>query len=157
MLQKLDNEQEFQDADADYGYLLQPAYYLGVLRRRWPYFLIPFCSVVLVGGAITYLWPAAYFSEGKILVQSQLIPTELVRPTVTSAAQERIQVIDAQTAAILDTQDVSSYPGGKYLVWNISGNVIFKVTLTSGANALVSGLFLDPVGGVASQTQPPTP
>ena len=97
MLQKLDHEQEFQDADADYGYLLQPAYYLGVLKRRWSYFLIPFCSVVLVGGAITYLWPAAYFSEGKILVQSQLIPTELVRPTVTSAAQERIQVIEQRT------------------------------------------------------------
>ena len=44
-----------------------------------------------------YLWPATYFSEGKILVQSQQIPTELVRPTVTSAAQERIQVIEQRT------------------------------------------------------------
>jgi anti-sigma-K factor RskA len=53
--------------------------------------------VILVGGAITYFWPATYFSEGKILVQSQQIPTELVRPTVTSAAQERIQVIEQRT------------------------------------------------------------
>src|SRR5260370_26685268 len=95
MLQKLDNEQEFHDAD--FGHLLQPAYYLGLLRRRWPYFLIPFLSVLLIGGAVTYLWPATYFSEGKILVQSQQIPTELVRPTVTSAAQERIQVIEQRT------------------------------------------------------------
>jgi uncharacterized protein involved in exopolysaccharide biosynthesis len=95
MLQKLDSEQEFHDAD--FGYLLQPAYYLGLLRRRWPYFLIPFVSVLLAGGAVTYLWPATYFSEGKILVQSQQIPTELVRPTVTSAAQERIQVIEQRT------------------------------------------------------------
>jgi uncharacterized protein involved in exopolysaccharide biosynthesis len=95
MLQKLDSEQEFHDADL--GYLLQPAYYLGLLRRRWPYFLIPFVSVLLVGSAVTYLWPATYFSEGKILVQSQQIPTELVRPTVTSAAQERIQVIEQRT------------------------------------------------------------
>ena len=36
-------------------------------------------------------------SEGKILVQSQQIPTELVRPTVTSAAQEQIQVIQQRT------------------------------------------------------------
>jgi uncharacterized protein involved in exopolysaccharide biosynthesis len=43
------------------------------------------------------LWPATYLSEGKILVQSQQIPTELVRPTVTSAAQERIQVIEQRT------------------------------------------------------------
>lgn len=97
MLQKLDSEQEFHDGDADFGYLLQPAYYLGVLRRRWPYFLIPFVSVLLAGGAVTYLWPATYFSEGKILVQSQQIPSELVRPTVTSAAQERIQVIEQRT------------------------------------------------------------
>ena len=43
------------------------------------------------------LLPATYLSEGKILVQSQQIPTELVRPTVTSAAQERIQVIEQRT------------------------------------------------------------
>jgi len=97
MLQKLQSEQELQEADADFGYLLQPAYYLGLLRRRWPYFFIPFLSVLLIGGAVTYLWPTTYLSEGKILVQSQQIPTELVRPTVTSAAQERIQVIEQRT------------------------------------------------------------
>ena len=43
------------------------------------------------------LWPPTYLSEGKILVQSQQIPTELVRPTVTNAAQERIQVIEQRT------------------------------------------------------------
>ena len=46
---------------------------------------------------VALLWPATYLSEGKILVQSQQIPTELVRPTVTSAAQERIQVIEQRT------------------------------------------------------------
>jgi uncharacterized protein involved in exopolysaccharide biosynthesis len=97
MLQKLNSEPEFQDTEPDFGHLLQPAYYLGVLKRRWSYFLIPFLSVLLVGGAVTYLWPATYFSDGKILVQSQQIPTELVRPTVTSAAQERIQVIEQRT------------------------------------------------------------
>src|ERR1700757_4159228 len=95
MLQKLDSEPDFPDTDL--GYLLQPAYYLGVLKRRWPYFLIPFVTVLLAGDAVTYLWSPTYLSEGKILVQSQQIPTELVRPTVTSAAQERIQVIEQRT------------------------------------------------------------
>src|SRR5215211_8246502 len=95
MLQKLDIEPEFPDTDL--SYLLQPAYYFGLLKRRWPYFLVPFASVLLIGGAVTFLWPATYSSEGKILVQSQQIPTELVRPTVTSAAQERIQVIEQRT------------------------------------------------------------
>jgi uncharacterized protein involved in exopolysaccharide biosynthesis len=95
MLQKLGSEPEFPHTDL--GYLLEPAYYLGLLRRRLPYFLVPFVSVLLVGGAGVYVWPATYLSEGKILVQSQQIPTELVRPTVTSAAQERIQVIEQRT------------------------------------------------------------
>jgi protein tyrosine kinase modulator len=95
MLQKLDIEPEL--AESDLGYLLKPTYYLGVLRRRWLYFAVPFVSVLLVGLAAIYLWPATYFSEGKILVQSQQIPAELVRPTVTSAAQERIQVIEQRT------------------------------------------------------------
>ncbi len=46
---------------------------------------------------VTVAWPPTYVSVGKILVQSQQIPTELVRPTVTSAAQERIQVIEQRT------------------------------------------------------------
>src|SRR5438270_5082802 len=95
MLQRLETEPELLDTDP--GYLLQPAYYFGLLRRRWPYFLVPFIAVLLIGIAIMYLWPTTYLSEGKILVQSQQIPTELVRPTVTSAAQERIQVIEQRT------------------------------------------------------------
>ena len=47
-----------------------------------------------IGAASALIWPATYWSEGKILVQSQQIPTDLVRPTVTNAAQERIQVIE---------------------------------------------------------------
>src|SRR4029077_12547145 len=34
-----------------------------------------------------------YLSEGKILISSQQIPTELVRPTVSTLANERIQYI----------------------------------------------------------------
>src|SRR4051812_19793071 len=95
MLQKLNSDPEFPEADT--SYLLSPAYYFGALKRRWPYFVIPFFAVLLIGAAATFLWPPTYFSEGKILVQSQQIPTELVRPTVTNAAQERIQVIEQRT------------------------------------------------------------
>jgi uncharacterized protein involved in exopolysaccharide biosynthesis len=95
MLQKLNSDPEFPEMDT--SYLLSPAYYFGALKRRWPFFFIPFVAVLLIGAAATFLWPPTYFSEGKILVQSQQIPTELVRPTVTSAAQERIQVIEQRT------------------------------------------------------------
>jgi uncharacterized protein involved in exopolysaccharide biosynthesis len=92
MLQKLSLDEEMQEEGQ--SNLLRPAYYWELLKRRKYYFAIPFVAVALIGTALAFIWPPTYLSEGKILVQSQLIPTELVRPTVTNAAQERIQVIE---------------------------------------------------------------
>jgi uncharacterized protein involved in exopolysaccharide biosynthesis len=97
MLQKLDLEEDYRDVEQDRSYLLRPSFYWALFKRRWAYFVIPFVLISSVGVGAAYLWPAAYLSEGKILVQSQQIPSELVRSTVTSAAQERIQVIQQRT------------------------------------------------------------
>ena len=97
MLQKVDFEDDFQPLQDDRGHLLRPSFYWEVFKRRWAYFFVPFVFIASVGAGVALLWPATYLSEGKILVQSQQIPTELVRPTVTSAAQERIQVIQQRT------------------------------------------------------------
>jgi uncharacterized protein involved in exopolysaccharide biosynthesis len=97
MLQKVDFEDDFQAQEEDRSYLLQPGFYWALFKRRWAYFFLPFILVASAGVAVALLLPATYSSEGKILVQSQQIPTELVRPTVTSAAQERIQVIEQRT------------------------------------------------------------
>ena len=57
---------------------------------------------------------------------------------------EEVQVIDAATGTVLDTETLSSFTGGEYLSWNVSGNVVIKVTnLNPKANAVVSGLFFD--------------
>jgi len=97
MLQNLDFEDDFQELQEDRSHLLRPAFYWQVFKRRWPYFIVPFIMIATIGIVGVLLWPPTYLSEGKILVQSQQIPTELVRPTVTSAAQERIQVIEQRT------------------------------------------------------------
>ena len=97
MLQKVDFEDDFQALQEDSSHLLQPSFYWQLIKRRWAYFFIPFVVIASAGVAGVMLWPPTYLSEGKILVQSQQIPTELVRPTVTSAAQERIQVIEQRT------------------------------------------------------------
>src|SRR5262245_65523363 len=68
--------------------------FVSILRRRFFYFLFPFVVVACVGFAVTMLLPAVYVAEGKLLVESQQIPTELVRPTITASAKERIQVIE---------------------------------------------------------------
>src|SRR4051812_11066030 len=97
MLQKLDFQDDAPALQEDHSYLLQPSFYWQLFKRRWPYFLLPFVAVLMAGGGAALLWPPTYFAEGRILVQSQLIPSELVRSTVTSAAQERIQVIQQRT------------------------------------------------------------
>jgi uncharacterized protein involved in exopolysaccharide biosynthesis len=96
MLQRV-NSEDYDLDDRDRSHLLRPDYYWELFKRRWLYFAVPFFALTLVGVPTALLWPATYVAEGKILVQSQQIPTELVRPTVTSAAQERIQVIEQRT------------------------------------------------------------
>jgi uncharacterized protein involved in exopolysaccharide biosynthesis len=92
MLQKTNFEEETQEEGQ--SNLLRPAFYWEILKRRIVYLILPAVLIAAVGAGVAVILPPTYLSEGKILVQSQLIPTELVRPTVTSAAQERIQVIE---------------------------------------------------------------
>jgi uncharacterized protein involved in exopolysaccharide biosynthesis len=94
-LQKIGFEDDVEGLDR--SHMLRPAFYLELIQRRWLYFIIPFLAIASGGLAVAKLLPAVYLSEGKIIVESQQIPTELVRPTVTSAAQERIQVIEQRT------------------------------------------------------------
>ena len=95
MLQKVNFDDQIFEPDR--SHLLRIGYYFDLVRRRWPCFVIPFMAIALAGATIVYLWPPTYLSQGKILVQSQQIASELVRPTVTNAAQERVQVIEQRT------------------------------------------------------------
>jgi len=97
MLQKVDLDDDFVALQEDRSYLLRPSHYWQLFKRRWAYFVLPFVSIAVGGVSAALLWPPTYLAEGKILVQSQQIPSELVRSTITSAAQERIQVIQQRT------------------------------------------------------------
>jgi uncharacterized protein involved in exopolysaccharide biosynthesis len=68
-------------------------YYLDIFRRRIFYFLLPFGLISIVGLYVAALLKPDYLSEGKILVETQRIAPELVRPIATSTANERIQLI----------------------------------------------------------------
>ncbi len=57
---------------------------------------------------------------------------------------EQIQFSNAGTGAVLSTETVSNFSGGAYLNWTISGNVLITITKQARANAVLSGLFLDP-------------
>ena len=67
--------------------------YVEILRKRIWYAIVPLVLVLAAGVAAAMFWPRSYLSEGKILVVSPQIPTDLVRPTVTAAAKERLEVL----------------------------------------------------------------
>jgi polysaccharide chain length determinant protein (PEP-CTERM system associated) len=67
--------------------------YLDIARRRWLWFIGPFVLLSTIAAGVAIWIPPVYESKGTILIESQQIPDELIRSTVTSYAEERIQVI----------------------------------------------------------------
>lgn len=66
----------------------------GILRRR--FWMIAGVATVctLLSVLIAFLLPPIYVSSAKILVESQQIPTALASSTVTSSAEERMELIE---------------------------------------------------------------
>jgi hypothetical protein len=56
---------------------------------------------------------------------------------------ETIQLVDAATGRVLDSRTATAFTGGQYLTWTVTGRVLIRVTLTSGANAVYSAIFFD--------------
>ena len=54
---------------------------------------------------------------------------------------ERVDAVDPANGSVLDSRTVSSFTGGQYLVYNVTGHVQFRITDVAGANAVLSGLF----------------
>jgi succinoglycan biosynthesis transport protein ExoP len=67
--------------------------YFAILRRHAVLFAGSFLGILAVAAAVALLVPPVYQSTGTILIESQQIPTELVQATVTSYADERIEII----------------------------------------------------------------
>jgi len=80
-------------AGDDQTNVLTPGHIYDIAKRRWLYFTIPFVLIVGIGSAIAMLLPATFLAQGKILVESPQIPSDLVQPTVAVLANERIQII----------------------------------------------------------------
>ena len=71
------------------------------------------------------------------------------------ARAQTLSILDGVTNAVLDSQSVSSFQNGKYLVWDLTGHVILRVTNAGGINAVIGGLFFDPAN-IGSTVATPT-
>jgi len=67
--------------------------YLAIAKRRWRVALLPFAVVLAIGVAVALLIPPVYRSSATILIEQQEIPQDLVRSTISSFADQRIQLI----------------------------------------------------------------
>lgn len=67
--------------------------YVAIAWRRRFHILIPFVLILATTVATIMLMPPVYKSSGRILIESQQIPEKLIQSTVTSFAEERLQVI----------------------------------------------------------------
>ncbi len=63
-------------------------------------------------------------------------------------------VPDSNADATGTNTTAANFGNGSYLTWNLSGHVTIKVTLNSGPNAVVAGIFF---GGTGSISNPPPP
>ena len=97
MLQTLASNESYRASEPafgeDHAQSLNFSYYVDVLKRRFFYFLLPFGLISILGLYLAAIQKPTYLSEGKILVESQVIAPDLVRPLVTATASERIQLI----------------------------------------------------------------
>src|SRR5207237_1764865 len=53
---------------------------------------------------------------------------------------DRVDILDG-SGNVLDTRTASNFVGGQYLVWNLGGHVIVRITNAGGGNAVISGVF----------------
>jgi uncharacterized protein involved in exopolysaccharide biosynthesis len=75
---------------------LSPDEVIAMVRRRIGRLLLVAVALLPLAAAVALLWPPMYRSTATILVEEQEIPRDLVRSTVTSFADERIQIISQQ-------------------------------------------------------------
>jgi len=59
------------------------------------------------------------------------------------ARQQTVRILDGATRTPLDSQNLTNFQNGKYLVWNVKGHVILQVAKVGWLNAVISGFFLD--------------
>jgi regulation of enolase protein 1 (concanavalin A-like superfamily) len=57
---------------------------------------------------------------------------------------QTVSVFDAQNQTPIDQQLISSFSAGKYMLWELQGDVRMTITSTGHGVAVLSGIFVDP-------------
>jgi len=65
----------------------------GLIRRRAKIFTVLFILVIIVAAVVAVLLPPTYRSQAVILIEEQDIPDEYVKSTITSYAEQRLEML----------------------------------------------------------------
>ena len=84
---------------------LTPGDYLAILKRRKWQLIVPAVLFATIAVVVAQTLPAVYRSTATILIEQQEIPLDLIRTTVTSFADQRIQVISQR---VLTTKNLGA-------------------------------------------------
>jgi uncharacterized protein involved in exopolysaccharide biosynthesis len=83
----------------DRGSNLSLGYFIEALKRRFFYFLIPFGLISTLGLYFAAIQKPSYLSEGKILLETQNIAPDIVRPVITPTTGEGVQLIEQRVTS----------------------------------------------------------
>ena len=104
-------------SDRDTGRSKTLAERLAAARRRRLPAMAAAATVLIIALATALLWPPTYRSTGTILIEQQEVPIDIVRPMISSYADQRIQVITQRVMTtdnlmrIIERYDL--YPGDR--------------------------------------------
>ncbi|MGI9333193.1 MAG: lipopolysaccharide biosynthesis protein, partial [Gammaproteobacteria bacterium] len=126
--------------------------YIAIVRRRLTPLVLVGAALFVVALAVAFGLPARYESSATILVEQQEIPQDMVRSTVTTYADQRIQVISQQvmTSANL-LQIVKKYDMYRKELKNEPVEAVLEEMRGQIALETVSTGVIDPRSGRAKQ------
>ncbi|RPI54214.1 MAG: hypothetical protein EHM55_11470 [Acidobacteria bacterium] len=97
-------------------------------------------------GRFAGTWFGSVFNIDVTLTDGQAHQVALYALDWDGGRSQRVEIVDAASGAVLDARTVSNFGGGQYLVYQVRNSVRFRITRTAGANAVISGVFVDAVG-----------
>ncbi len=80
--------------------------YLKIIKRRSKFVIIPFVAISLLSIVLAVVLPSVFRSSATILIEEQEIPSELVRSTVTTFADQRIQIISQRIMSRVNLMEI---------------------------------------------------
>ncbi len=80
--------------------------YLKIVKKRRKSLIIPMLVIALLSIILAVVLPSVYRSSATILIEEQEIPSELVKSTVTTFADQRIQIISQRIMSRLNLMEI---------------------------------------------------